>query len=64
MAIENFYFCNVYQCCQSIKRLREKAALKNIYHIFEFLKNNPKLVLYFDTQEPNIDPSCFDGDTV
>ena len=41
-----------------------EGGLKQIYHIFTFLKNNPKLTLYFDPQEHNIDPSCFDGNMV
>ena len=41
-----------------------EGHLKQICHIFVFLKNNPKLTLYFDPQEPNIDLSWFDGDTV
>ena len=41
-----------------------EGHLQQIYHIFAFLKKKPKLTLYFDAQEPNIDPSWFNGDTV
>ena len=41
-----------------------EGHLNQIYHIFSFLKKNPKLTLYFDPQEPNIDPSWFNGDSV
>ena len=39
-----------------------EGHLEQIYHIFMFLKRHPKLTLYFDPQEPIIDPSWFEGD--
>jgi hypothetical protein len=36
--------------------------LHQVYHIFAFLKKNPKLTIYFNPEEPNIDPSWFQGD--
>ena len=39
-----------------------EGHLEQIYHIFAFLKKNPKLTLYFDPQEPMIEPSWFTGD--
>ena len=41
-----------------------EGHLEQIHHIFAFLKKKPKLTLYFDPQEPNIDPAWFHGDTV
>ena len=41
-----------------------EGHIEQIYHIFGFLKNMPKLTLYFDPQEPNIDISWFNGDSV
>ena len=38
-----------------------EGHLNQLYHIFSFLKKNPKLTLYFDQQEPNIDSSWFKG---
>ena len=39
-----------------------EGHLEQIYHIFAFLKKNPKMTLYFDLSEPLIDPSWFSGD--
>ena len=39
-----------------------EGHLEQLYHIFAFLKKNPKLTLYFDPQEPMVDPSWFTGD--
>ena len=41
-----------------------EGHLKRIYHIFAFFNKNPKLVLKFDNQEPNIETAWFDGDIV
>ena len=41
-----------------------EGHLEQIYHVFVFLKKNPKLTLYFDPREPLIDPSWFQGDSV
>ena len=41
-----------------------EGHIEQIYHIFGFLKNMPKLTLYFDPQEPNIDILWFNGDSV
>ena len=38
-----------------------EGHIEKIYHIFAFLKNDTNLTLYFDTQDPNIDPSWFNG---
>ena len=38
--------------------------LEQINHIFRFLKKKPKLTLYFDPQEPNIDPLWLNGESV
>lgn len=40
-----------------------KGHLQQVYHIFAFLKRNPKLTIYFNPNEPNIDPSWFQGDS-
>ena len=37
--------------------------LQHIMHIFDFLKNNPKLTLYFDPSLAVIDPTSFTGST-
>ena len=37
--------------------------LQHILHIFAFLKNNPKLTLYFDLSPAVIDPTSFTGST-
>ena len=39
-----------------------EGHLEQIYHIFAFLKKNPKPTLYFDPQEPMIDLSWFTSD--
>ena len=36
--------------------------LQQVYHIFAFLKKNHKLTIYFNPEEPDIDPSWFQGD--
>ena len=41
--------------------LPREGHLEQIYHIFAFLKKNPKLTLYFDPQEPMVQPSWFTG---
>ena len=40
-----------------------EGHLEQIHHIFAYLKNKPKLTLYFDPDIPNIDPSWSSGDT-
>ena len=45
-----------YQACP------REGHLEQVYHIFTYLKRHPKLTLYFDPQEPFIDPSWFEGD--
>ena len=40
-----------------------EVHLEEIYHIFA-LKKNTNLTLYFEPQDPNIDPSCFNRDYV
>ena len=37
--------------------------LEQLIHIFAFLKKKPKLTLYFDPTEPQIDPNTFNGST-
>ena len=39
-----------------------RGHLKQVYHIFAFLKEKPKLTLYFDSRRPEIDLSWFSGD--
>ncbi len=39
-----------------------QGHLDQLYHIFAYLKKKPKLTLYFDPQEPHIDPRWFEGD--
>ena len=39
-----------------------EGHLDQIYHIFAYLKQKPKLTLYFDPGLPNIDPSWSNGD--
>ena len=41
---------------------QREGHLEQIYHIFAFLKKNPKLTLYFNPQEPMVEPSWFTGD--
>ena len=40
-----------------------QGHLEQVIHIFAFLKRRPKLTLYFDPQEPKLDPSMFNGST-
>ncbi len=40
-----------------------QGHLNQLYHIFAYLKKKPKLTLYFDPQEPHIDPRWFEGDS-
>ena len=40
-----------------------RGHMEQVIHIFAFLKKNPKLTLYFDADEPSIDPSIFVGNT-
>ncbi len=40
-----------------------QGHLDQLYHIFAYLKKKPKLTLYFDPQEPHIDPCWFEGDS-
>ena len=35
--------------------------LEQLRHVFAFLKKNPKLTLYFDPNEPSLDPNMFTG---
>ena len=46
----------------SYQALPREGHLEQFYHIFTFLKKNPKLTLYFDPKEPITNPSWFDGD--
>ena len=39
-----------------------EGHLDQIYHIFAYLKGRPKLTLYFDPSQPNLDPSWATGD--
>ena len=39
------------------------SHLEQLLHIFAFLKKKPKLTLYFDPEEPKIDPDTFNGST-
>ena len=39
-----------------------EGHLEEIYHIFAYLKNKPKLTLYFNPSLPNLDPSWANGD--
>ena len=38
-----------------------EGHLHQIFHIFYFMKNNPKLTIYFDPRFPNINPTLFSG---
>ena len=40
-----------------------RGHLEQVIHFFAFLKKHPKLTLYFDAQEPRMDPSLFVGST-
>ena len=40
-----------------------EGHLEQVYHIFAYLKKKPKLTLYFDPQEPEIDNDWFEGDS-
>ena len=40
-----------------------QGHLEQLIHIFAFLKKNPKLTLYFDPQEPILDPNMFVGNS-
>ena len=44
---------STYQACP------RQGHMEQIHHIFSYLKNKPKLTLYFDPSEPNIDPIWF-----
>ena len=37
----------------------QKGHLEQLVYIFCYLKNKPKLTLYFNPQHPNIDPNTF-----
>ena len=39
-----------------------QGHIEQIFHIFAFLKHNPKLSLYFDPAPPQLDPSIFQYD--
>lgn len=41
-----------------------EGHLKQLLHIFAFLKKHPKLTIYFDPRLPNLDPNSFQGDNV
>ena len=38
-----------------------EGNLHNVFHIFGFMKNNPKLTIYFDPIFPNIYPTSLSG---
>ena len=38
-----------------------RGHLEQLIHVFAFLKKNPKLTLYFDPNEPSLDPNMFTG---
>ena len=38
-----------------------RGRLEQLLHIFAYLRKHPKLTLYFDPQEPVLDPSMFQG---
>ena len=38
-----------------------EVFLHQVFHIFAFMKKNPKLKIYFDPRFPNIDPTSFSG---
>ena len=40
-----------------------RGHLEQVIHIFAFLKKNPKLTLYFDADEPVLDPNMFNGNS-
>ena len=46
-----------YQACP------REGHLEQIFHIFSYMKKNPKLTLYFDPSLPNKDPATFVGST-
>ena len=39
-----------------------EGHMEEVLHMFAFLKNKPKLSLYFDHAEPQLDPSMFNND--
>ena len=41
-----------------------EGNLHQVFHIFSFMKNKPKLTTYFDPRLPNIDPTSFSGSSV
>lgn len=40
-----------------------QGHLEQVIHIFAYLKKHPKLTLYFDPQEPILDPNMFNGNS-
>ena len=38
-----------------------EGHMEEVLHIFAFLKNKPKLSLYFDYAEPQLDPNMFNN---
>ena len=38
-----------------------EGHLHKLFHIFDFMKKNPKLTIYFDLRFPNITPTSFSG---
>ena len=36
-----------------------EGHLNEVFYIFDFLINNPKLIIYFDPRFPNINPTSF-----
>ena len=48
----------------SLQVYPREGNLGQMYHVFAFLKNNPKSTLYFEPREPLVDPSWFQGDCI
>ena len=43
------------------KEAPRERNLNQVFHIFDFMKKNPKLTIYFDPRFPNIYPTSFSG---
>ena len=48
----------------SLQVYPREGNLGQMYHVFAFLKNNPKLTLHFDPRYPITEPSWFQGNSL
>ena len=45
----------------AFKAAPREGNLHQVFHIFPFMKKNPKVTIYFDPRFPNIYPTSFSG---